>query len=238
MHSAQDGPSLAERLQSVRERIQQATRAAGRTVAPELIVVTKTHPASLIADLLELGVRDIGENRHQEAVSKLRMLPQLTPLAGAARWHLIGQLQSNKARAARRYATSVHSVDRDSLVDALAARDDDDRAHPLDVFLQVNLTDDPARGGIEPSGAERLAERILETPGLELRGMMAVAPLGEAPEAAFARLAGYAERLRAVAPAATGISAGMSHDFEAAIAAGATHLRIGSAITGNRQQPA
>ncbi len=138
------------------------------------------------------------------------------------------------AEAVRRDADVVHSVDRVRLADALHDAADDD-AQRLDVLVQVNLTDDPARGGVAPKGIEDLAEHILaRCPTLTLRGVMAVAPLGEPPVAAFERLAGVAERLRAVSTAAGWISAGMSGDFREAIAAGATHLRIGSAITGPR----
>src|SRR5690606_31558032 len=146
------------------------------------------------------------------------------------RWHFVGQLQSKKARAVRDAADVVHSLDRDKLVSALA----DPGAGALDVLVQVNLTDDPGRGGVAPAEAERLAERIEEADGLHLRGVMAVAPLGEEPAPAFERLARVAERIRAVAPDASWISAGMSQDFPDAIAFGATHLRIGTAITGPR----
>ncbi|MBN9606755.1 MAG: YggS family pyridoxal phosphate-dependent enzyme [Actinomycetales bacterium] len=219
-------PELASRLARVDAAIADAARAAGRDPA-ELtrIVVTKFHPASLVRELAALGVRDMGENRHQEARAKHDELADLD-LA----WHFVGQLQSNKARAVRAYAASVHSVDRASLVDALAA--DDGRA--LDVFLELNLTEDPGRGGVDPEALEPLAERVLAAPGLRLRGVMAVAPLGADPRGAFARVREASERLRRLAPEATAISAGMSGDFAEAIAEGATHLRIGTAITGDR----
>jgi hypothetical protein len=189
-----------------------------------LIVVTKFHPATLIRDLAALGVRDVGENRHQDAAPKAALLTDL-PLT----WHFVGQLQSNKARAVAEYARVIHSVDRDSLVTALARVE-----RPLDVFLEVNLTDDAGRGGVEPSGLLALAERVLEHPSLTLRGVMAVAPVGDEPRAAFARVKELSNLVRTVAPTATDISAGMSGDFAEAIAEGATHLRIGAAITGKR----
>jgi pyridoxal phosphate enzyme (YggS family) len=215
---------LAERLAAVDERISEAAREAGRDPA-ELtrIVVTKFHPASLVRELVELGVRDVGENRHQEAAAKAGELTDLD-----LRWHFVGQLQSNKAKAVRRYATAVHSVDRGSLVDALAAET------PLGVFLELNLTDDPGRGGVAPDAAEALAERVASTAGLVLLGVMAVAPLGEQPRPAFARVRAISDRIRTIVPTATAISAGMSADFADAIAEGATHLRIGTAITGKR----
>jgi PLP dependent protein len=216
---------LAERLAAVRSGVSDAARAAGR--APEeltTIVVTKFHPASLVRELAALGVRDVGENRHQEAQEKAAELADL-----GLRWHFVGQLQSKKARQVRRYAQVIHSIDRSSLVDALAS----DEA-TVDGFVQLNLTDDPARGGVADRDLESLAERVLEAPGLRLLGVMAVAPLDEEPARAFERVRLASERVRALAPEATAISAGMSQDYREAIAAGATHLRIGTAITGNR----
>jgi len=218
---------LAARLARVDGEIVDAARAAGRDPAGlTRIVITKFHPAELVRQLADLGVRDIGENRHQEAAAKAAELSDLD-----LNWHFVGQLQSNKAKAVRRYASSVHSLDRASLADALAG----DTA--LDVFLELNLTGDPARGGVDPGMLPRLAERVLSTPGLVLRGVMAVAPLGEEPRAAFARVRAASEQLRRLDPGATAISAGMSGDFREAIAEGATHLRIGTAITGKRPAP-
>ena len=218
---------LAARLARVDGEIVDAARAAGRDPAGlTRIVITKFHPAELVRQLADLGVRDIGENRHQEAAAKAAELSDLD-----LNWHFVGQLQSNKAKAVRRYASSVHSLDRASLADALAG----DTA--LDVFLEVNLTGDPARGGVDPGMLVPLGERVLSTPGLVLRGVMAVAPLGEEPRAAFARVREASEQLRRLAPEATAISAGMSGDFREAIAEGATHLRIGTAITGKRPAP-
>lgn len=217
--------ALTARHARVEAAVVEACRAGGRARDEvTLIVVTKFHPASLIRDLASLGVRDVGENRHQDAAPKAAELADL-PLT----WHFVGQLQSNKARAVAEYARVIHSVDRASLVAALARAE-----RALDVFLEVNLTDDPGRGGIAPDALLPLAEQVLENPDLRLRGVMAVAPLDEEPRAAFARLRGVSERLRALAPEAADISAGMSNDFAEAIAEGATHLRIGTAITGDR----
>lgn len=216
---------LAERLHGVQAGIADACRAAGRSAdETTLIVVTKFHPASLVEALAGLGVRDVGENRHQEAQEKSASLAGLD-----VNWHYIGQLQTKKARQAAQYASAIHSIDRARLVDALAGVD-----KQLDVFLQINLTDDPGRGGAAPTEIESLTEQILGADALTLRGVMAVAPLEEPAASAFERLAGYSERVRSLAPGATAISAGMTHDYAEAIAAGATHLRIGSAITGNR----
>jgi pyridoxal phosphate enzyme (YggS family) len=215
---------LTERLETVRGQVAAAAREAGRDPGQiTTIVVTKFHPASLVRQLAALGVRDFGENRHQEALAKAGELTDLD-----LEWHFIGQLQSNKARQVRQYADAVHSVDREALVTALAGEPE------LDVFLQMNLTDDPGRGGARPDDLERLAGMVLDTPGLRLRGLMAVAPIDAEPRAAFARVRGYSQRLSGVAPEASALSMGMSGDFREAILEGATHLRIGSAITGNR----
>jgi len=243
---------LGARLADLDARIGDAARSAGRDPS-ELtrIVVTKFHPVQLIDDLYALGVRDVGESRQQELTAKVDALrPTDRPgtaqapggahrPAGAAgavddlRWHFVGQVQTKKARAVRAASDVVHSVDRDRLADALHAADPDGVA--LDVFLQVNLTDDPSRGGVAPSDLESLTTHVAaRCPSLRVRGVMAVAPLTDAPAAAFERLARAAATVRAVVPDATWISAGMSADFAEAIAAGATHLRIGTAITGAR----
>lgn len=225
---------LAERLTALDARIADAARAVGRDPgALTRIVVTKFHPAQLVADLAALGVRDVGENRQQELTAKRAALQQVEGPAADVRWHFIGQLQSKKARAVRAASDCVHSVDRDRVADALHAADPDGSA--LDVFLQVNLTDDPGRGGISPGEVETLAEHVAaRCPSLRVCGVMAVAPLTQAPAAAFERLAAAADAVRRVVPDAAWMSAGMSGDFAEAIAAGATHLRIGTAITGPR----
>lgn len=218
-------PGLKERLLAVQSGIADACAAAGREADEvTLIVVTKFHPASMVRELCDLGVHDVGENRHQEAQDKAKELEDLD-----LRWHYVGQLQTKKARQAARYAHAIHSIDRARLIEALAPID-----RTIDAFLQINLTGDAGRGGAEPDEIEMLAEKILETPSLRLRGVMAVAPLEEPAAQAFKRLAGFSERVRSLAPEATSISAGMTHDYPEAIAAGATHLRIGSAITGIR----
>lgn len=226
-------PTRAAALAEMTARIDAAARAAGRS--PEditTIVVTKFHPADLVRVLYALGVRDVGENRHQEARDKAEETADLIGL----RWHFIGQLQSKKARQVRRYAGSVHSLDRASVVDALAQVDPEfPDAPPLPGFIQVNLTEDPARGGVHPGDVLALATRVLEAPALSLQGVMAVAPLEGDPRIAFERLRELSDRVRTLKPDARYISAGMSHDFAEAIAEGATHLRIGSAITGNRR---
>ena len=216
---------LAGRLEVVRERVGSAARAAGRDPADvTTIVVTKFHPVAMIEELLRLGVRDFGENRHQEAQAKAGALAgrDLT-------WHFIGQVQGKKARQVRAYANVVHSVDRESLATALGSAESS-----IDCFIQVNLTDDPARGGTDPAGLDALVEHVLGTPGLRLLGLMAVAPLGAEPAAEFARVRSLGDGIRRLAPEARFLSMGMSQDYAEAIREGATHLRIGTAITGNR----
>ncbi len=216
---------LRDRLDGVRSGISEAARQAGRDPrAITTIVVTKFHPAQLVRQLHGLGVRNFGENRHQEAQAKAAEVRDLDLV-----WHFIGQLQSKKARQVRSYARVVHSLDRASVVDALASHE-----HSIDCFVQLNLTDDEGRGGVRDSELERLTERVISTRGLSLLGVMAVAPVGEDPRAAFARMRAASERVMSIVPTARFISAGMSGDYREAILEGATHLRIGSAITGNR----
>lgn len=221
--------SLAERLELTQASISEAIRDAGREASDvTTIVVTKFHPASLVRELCGLGVVDVGENRHQEAFSKAAELTDL-----ALNWHFIGQLQSNKVSQALEYASVIHSLDRASVVTAVSkALAPMDRR--VDGFIQVNLTDDPARGGVELSAVESFAETILETGVINLRGLMAVAPLDQAPAAAFERVRDASLRVQNLCTTATDLSIGMSGDFREAIFAGATHLRIGTAITGNR----
>jgi PLP dependent protein len=229
---AERADELAADLARVRERIAGACADAGRPVDDvRLVVVTKFFPASDVRLLARLGVTDVGENRHQEAETKAAELADL----GLA-WHFIGGLQSNKAAAVAAYARVVESVDRAKLVAPLS-RGAHARGEPLDVLLQVSLDPPGAAGGrsgADPDHLAALADRVAEAEGLHLRGLMAVAPRDEEPEAAFGRLAavrsGFVERH----PEATWLSAGMSGDLEEAIRAGATHVRVGSAILGPR----
>lgn len=226
---------LVSRLADVDARIADAARAAGRDPS-ELtrIVVTKFHPAALVDELYALGVRDVGENRQQELTRKVGEVARADGLT----WHFIGQAQTNKARAIRAAASVVHSVDRARLADALdaAGRDTAQEGGILDVFLQVNLTSDPGRGGVPPHEVERLAEHVAGLATLRVRGVMGVAPLDEGAASAFERLAAARDAVARVVPGATAMSAGMTADFADAVAAGATHLRIGSAITGPRPE--
>ncbi len=216
-------PDLHERLAAVTSAVADAARAVDRDPSTiTTIVVTKFHPVELVRELHALGVRNFGESRHQEAQPKIESLADL-----GATWHFVGQIQSKKARQIRSYVDVVHSVDRASLAESLAGE-------PLDVFIQVNLTDDPQRGGSDPADIPALASVVESAAGLHLLGLMAVAPLGSEPAREFARVRELSERLQRDHPEARALSMGMSGDFVEAIAQGATHLRIGSAITGNR----
>jgi PLP dependent protein len=221
---------LAQRLAEVRRRIAKACEAAGRDVGElTLIAVTKTRPASDVRLLSELGVADVGENRDAEAAPKAAQCTDLD-----LTWHFIGQLQTNKAASVVRYASVVHSVDRPRLIQALgkAARN---AGREIECLVEVSLDGDPARGGAMAADVPALAEALAAEEGLVLGGVMAIAPLSMAPSDAFARLLVSAAAVRAVRPGATVISAGMSGDLEAAVEAGATHLRIGTALLGDRE---
>ena len=214
------------------ERVKEAAKASARKIEDiTLVVVTKNHPHQLVLDLMELGARDFGENRDQDAAPKARLIAQESKQEFD--WHFIGQLQTNKVKSVLEYASFLHSLDRPSLLDELQKRTRE-KQQPLKVFVQVNLTEDEARGGVEPKDLGAFAERVLESPGLELVGLMGVGGLEVAPEAEFERLATLSQDIQRLAPAASQLSMGMSWDFETAIAYGATHLRIGTAITGNR----
>lgn len=219
------------RLAAVRERIDVACADSGRSSEEiTLVVVTKFFPASDVRLLAGLGIRHVGENRHQEAVEKAAECADLD-----VSWHFIGALQSNKAAAVAGYADVVQSVDRAKLLGGLS-RGALECAKVLDCLVQVSLDppDASGRSGAPIVDVPALAERILQTDGLRLRGVMGVAPLGGDAREAFARLREVASGVRNQAPEATWISAGMSGDLEQAIHEGATHLRIGSAVLGPR----
>jgi pyridoxal phosphate enzyme (YggS family) len=236
---------LAANLDDVRRRVAAAAQAAGRD--PDevtLVAVTKFFPASDVRLLADLGVTDVGENRHQEAQDKVAELRD-QGRGVALRWHFIGGLQSNKAAAVAAYADVVESVDRLKLVGPLN-RGAHERSREVDVLLQVSL-DPPGpsgshsgshrgsrRSGADPDELDELAAAVEEAGMLRLRGLMAVAPLGEDPSTAYSRLAGIRDRFVATHPDATWLSAGMSSDLEAAVEAGATHVRLGTAVLGPR----
>ncbi|MEV7977725.1 YggS family pyridoxal phosphate-dependent enzyme [Streptomyces sp. NPDC086519] len=228
---------LAANLAKVEERIAAACAAAGRKREEvTLIVVTKTYPASDVRLLSGLGVRHVAENRDQDAAPKAAECSDL-PLG----WHFVGQLQTNKVRSVVGYADLVQSVDRSKLVDVLsreAVRAGREVGCLLQVALDAGTSGRGERGGVAPGGIEELADLVAGAPGLRLDGLMTVAPLtGEyagRPRAAFDRLMDLSTDLRRAHPAATMVSAGMSADLEEAVAAGATHVRVGTAVLGVR----
>jgi len=223
---------IASGLQAVRHQIATAATAAGRDPAQvTLVVVTKTFPTSDIRLLSELGVRDIAENRHAEAAEKAAELADLGLV-----WHFVGQVQSNKAARIASYAEVVHSVDSVRLAHRLGAGAEH-HGRTVTCLVQISLDRPSAgagRGGAAPADVPAVVEAVATTGGLRLGGVMALAPLGEPPANSFARLAEIAREIRGDHPSATMLSAGMSEDFPAAVEAGATHVRVGSAVLGSR----
>ncbi len=228
---------LAANLTAVEERISSACAAAGRKREEvTLIVVTKTYPASDVRLLHELGVRHVAENRDQDAAPKAAACSDLD-----LRWHFVGQLQTNKVRSVASYADFVQSVDRIKLVGALSAaavRAEREIGCLIQVALDADTGARGERGGVAPDGVGELAAAVDGAPGLRLGGLMTVAPLAGPyagrQQAAFERLMELSSGLRAGHPAATMVSAGMSADLEEAVAAGATHVRVGTAVLGDR----
>jgi pyridoxal phosphate enzyme (YggS family) len=229
-------PNLAERLQSIQLRIEEAAQAAGRSRSEiELVVVTKNHGFELAMELLDLGVNQFGENRDQEASAKAAQVAEnLQEDQTPPVWHFVGQLQTNKVKSMLTYSSVLHSLDRPSLLKELEKQLAKDPERTFEAFIELNLTDDPNRGGIEPKNLTEFAEQVLLVPQISLLGVMGVAGLGVEPAVDFASILSASEVLQRISVSSTYISAGMSGDFEAAIGFGATHLRIGAAITGNR----
>ncbi|MBU7599563.1 YggS family pyridoxal phosphate-dependent enzyme [Streptomyces sp. P38-E01] len=228
---------LAQNLAAVRARIERACAGAGRDPNEvTLVVVTKTHPARDVRLLADLGVRNVAENRDQEAARKAAECHD-APLT----WHFVGQLQTNKVRSVTEYADVVHSLDRTRLVAALSGAAQR-RGRDLDCLLQIALDKESGegggRGGATPADVRELGAAVVAAPGLRLAGVMTVAPLSGPyagdPRAAFERLMEISRSLRTVDPGANMVSAGMSSDLEEAVAAGATHVRVGSAVLGVR----
>ncbi|WKX69826.1 YggS family pyridoxal phosphate-dependent enzyme [Streptomyces sp. XD-27] len=228
---------LAGNLARVEDRISAACAAAGRPRQDvTLIVVTKTYPASDVRLLADLGVRQVAENRDQDAAPKAAECADL-PLS----WHFVGQLQTNKVRSVASYADVVQSIDRKRLVDALstaAVRGGRELGCLIQVAFDAESGERSGRGGVAPDGVAELADALAQAQGLRLQGLMTVAPLAGPyagrPRAAFDRLMEISSSLRAAHPAATMVSAGMSTDLEDAVAAGATHVRVGTAVLGVR----
>jgi len=236
---------LASNLRDVMDRVQAACAQADRSVHDvHVIAVTKTFPATDVVLLHQLGIIDVAENRDQEAAAKAREVATLLGSGGelgsqaTLRWHFVGALQTNKCVSVASYAHLVHSVDRLRLVDALGEVGVH-RAAPVACLVQVDLDEvaRPGRSGARPNDVASLAASIDAHPGLSLAGVMAVAPLGAPPDRAFAQVKTVADDVRQRYPYATVISAGMSNDLELAVANGATHLRVGTALLGFRRHP-
>jgi len=223
---------LAGHLTQIQDRISKACAVSGRDAGEiTLIAVTKTYPATDVRLLNELGLRHFGENRDQEAAAKAAACAGLD-----ITWHFVGQLQTRKAGSVARYADVIHSVDRARLASHLGAAV---RAagREISCLVQVSIDGDPARGGVPSAGVAPVAEAIEAEPGLVLGGVMAVAPIGMEPVVAFEALRHCSDVVRGIRAEAGIISAGMSADMEDAIACGATHLRIGTALLGARKAP-
>lgn len=218
---------IAAKLTEVNERIASAAALAGRNASDiKLIVVTKTFPVTDLNYLYELGVRDFGENRDQEASEKVSLL------AADINWHFQGQIQSNKLKSITSWAKYIHSIDQFKYAKMVSEFAGD---QSKSIFLQVSLDKIPeSRGGIDPVKLHDLANQVSALPNINLMGLMAVAPLDEVTDQAFAKLAKIHSEFMKDFPEAKSLSAGMSGDYESAIGYGATHLRIGSSILGNR----
>lgn len=239
---------LTANLAAARARLARAAEAAGRAATDVMLLpVTKFFPAGDVAILWRLGCRNFGESREQEAAAKIAEFDRLVrPAAqddnGRVRWHMVGQIQRNKAKHIAAWADTVHSVSTDKVVDALdngarAALADGRRRDPLRVFVQISLDGDTLRGGVDigdPAAVDRICARIAEAEALNLVGLMAVPPLGADPDTAFAALAEEHRRVRVDHPSASELSAGMSGDLEAAVRHGSTCVRVGTALMGKR----
>lgn len=216
---------LSRRLEQVRARIASAASRAGRRAEDiTLVAVTKVFPASIIRDAYELGLRDFGENYLQEFESKY---PQVQDLSDAS-FHLIGHLQSNKAKRAAELFQIIQTVDSPKLARRLDAVN-----KPLEIMLEVKLSSEEAKSGADPSELPALIAAVKSCSHLTLRGLMTMPPWSDDPEVSRP----YFRRLRelAVEHGLTRLSMGMSHDLEAAIEEGATHVRVGTALFGRRK---
>jgi pyridoxal phosphate enzyme (YggS family) len=218
---------ILSNLKSVKEKISAAAQAAGRSPSEiTLIAVTKTFPVSDLEILYELGVRNFGENRDQEAAPKVGVLP------ADITWHFQGGIQSNKLKSISNWASVIHSVDKFKYAQMISQFS---VGKTKEIFIQVSLDTLPqSREGVDPADLMQLAEQIMSLPNLEVKGLMAVAPLDQPTEQAFVRLQQIQQKFIQLYPAASSLSSGMSGDYELAISLGATHVRIGSSILGNR----
>ncbi len=242
---------LTHALAAVRSRLAAAAEAAGRNVGEiELLPITKFFPATDVVILSRLGCRAIGESRDQEASAKVAEVTRLlsaSPRADVARvrWHMVGHIQSNKARSVARWAHTAHSVDSPHLVTALdrgvsVALAEGRRTDPLRVYVQVSLDGDVSRGGVDisaPGAVDRVCAQVADSKRLELVGLMGIPPLDWNPDEAFDRLQSEHRRVLEEHPTAVGLSAGMSDDFEIAVKHGSTCVRVGTALLGPRRLP-
>lgn len=226
MTAAKTGSTVDQRLADVRERIQQACDAAGRDSAGVTLVgVCKTFPPDIVAGAVRAGLQHLGENRVQEGHQKAEAL---AALGLRPTWHLVGHLQTNKVARALRHFHVIHSVDSARLLEAI----DRAAAGPVQVFLQVNVAGEDTKSGVAPGELPALVDAARETPNVELAGLMTIAPIVDDLHDArpcFAELRRLAEQ-----HGLSQLSMGMSNDYAAAIAEGATHVRIGRAIFGDR----
>lgn len=236
---------LTEALTAVRARLTAAAEAASRDIAEiELLPVTKFFPADDVIILRRLGCEAFGESREQEASNKVREIAS-NPDIGPIRWHMVGRIQRNKARSIAGWAYAAHSVDSRKVIDALsraasAALEDGGRAEPLRIFIQVSLDGDESRGGVDinkPEAVDELCAAAHDAPGLEFTGLMAIPPLGEDADTAFARVNAELRRVQADYRQRLELSAGMSNDLEAAVKHGSTCVRVGTALLGQRPLP-
>jgi len=214
---------ITSNLQAVRDEISKAVASAGRSLDEiTLIAVTKTFPVSDVEILRDLGVTHFGENRDSDAAPKA--------VAVAGTWHFQGQIQSNKLKSITTWANVIHSLDEIRHFEVI----EKSAPHPLDIFCQVSLDGSEGRGGVSEQKLYELAQAIEKSATHTLQGLMAVAPLGVDPSAAFSKLSAIHKAFMADFPKANKLSAGMSGDYKEAIAHGATHIRIGSSILGSR----
>lgn len=221
---------LSARFADIQGQISDRLAGLGRARSEvELIVVSKNHPAYLVRELYSLGQRSFGENRDQEASPKAQATEDLADVD----WHFIGQLQSNKVKSVLGYAKYIHSLDRTTLLSSLG-RELEKTGGTVGAFIQLNLTDDPGRGGIQPDDLMLFADAVASMPQIRLMGVMGVAALDRDPRIDFETIAKASQLLQQQHRGANHISAGMSHDWAEALEFGATHLRIGTAITGTR----
>lgn len=225
--------TIAERYAAVERRVQKAAARSHRDRGEIIIVaVAKTFDAAAIRSALDAGIVDIGENRAQELRDKMAVL------GTRPRWHFVGPLQTNKVRNVAGRVSLIHSVDRYGLAEAISRRAASlDTAQ--DVLLEVNVAGESQKAGVEPARAVALAEEVSRLEGVVVRGLMAIPPAAADPEDSriyFTELAALRDRVRDAVATATGLSMGMSRDFEVAVEEGATWIRIGEVIFGERRR--